>query len=211
MNSRLKAPPKRIVGLGLIAAGFVVLGVTAFNMTIADEFTRNQQQNLAETVPLTVTDGQAGVIDGTQLEVGTVFAKLYVPRFGTDYVRNIAEGTSLSKVLNTVGVGHYTGTAMPGQVGNFAIAGHRSGNGGPMRDIDKFVFGDLVYVETATARYTYRFVEGAIVTPTSLGVINPVPLGLSVGETGGSYLTMTSCTPIHVNTDRIVAWFELVD
>ena len=202
---------RRNLGIGLVLAGVGVFGVSAYNLTLGEEIARLQQQNAAETVPLAGADGPAGTLDGAQLEVGEVFAKLYVPRFGSDYVRNIAEGTSLSKVLNTIGVGHYSGTAMPGEVGNFALAGHRSGNGGPMREIDKFEVGDLIYVETATKKYTYRFVEGTIVKPSAVGVIAPVPVGMASAVEGGKYLTMTSCTPIGVNTDRIIAWFELVE
>jgi sortase A len=206
-----KPTPRILLGSALVIGGIAIAGFAVFNLTIGEELARQQQQAAAEAVPLEVGDGAAGSLDGAQLEVGEVFAKLYVPRFGDDYVRNIAEGTSLSNVLNTVGIGHYSGTAMPGQVGNFALAGHRSGNGGPMRDIDKFVPGDLVHVETATTRYSYKFVEGTIVKPSGIGVIEPVPVGMASAVKGGKYLTMTSCTPIGVNTDRIIAWFELVD
>ncbi|WP_172956802.1 class E sortase [Rhodoluna limnophila] len=206
-----KLKPSQIVGTALLVGGVTIISVAAYNMTVGDELARVQQQAAAETVPLAGADGETGTLDGKQLEIGDVFAKLYVPRFGEDYVRNIAEGTSLSKVLNTVGIGHYSGTAMPGEVGNFALAGHRSGNGGPMRDIDKFVPGDLVFVETASTRYTYKFVEGTTVKPSGIGVIAPVPVGMATAVEGGKYLTMTSCTPIGVNTDRIIAWFELVE
>jgi sortase A len=145
------------------------------------------------------------------LDVGDVFGKLYVPRFGEGYVRNIAEGTSLSKVLNTVGIGHYQGTQMPGEVGNFALAGHRVGNGGPLRNIDKLVAGDLAYVETATTRYTYRFLDSKVVNPEDVGVISAKPAGLTQARAEGKYLTLTTCTPIYINTKRHIAWFELVD
>jgi sortase A len=54
---------------------------------------------------------------------GQAFALIRVPRFGSDYVRPVVKGTDLS-VLDE-GVGHYEGTAAPGEVGNFALAGHR--------------------------------------------------------------------------------------
>lgn len=176
-------------------------------MTGAENSASNKQQVAAEVEPikLKVQDGYSG-----QLKVGTVFAKFYAPRFGKDYVRQIAEGTSLNKVLNTVGIGHYVGTAMPGEIGNFAIAGHRNGNGGPMRDIDKFVSGDLVYVETATTKYTYMYLESKIVSPEEVGVIAPEPFGLTKKSGPGKYLTLTTCTPIYVNTERFIAWFEQI-
>ena len=199
--------PTRLLGYGLLAAGLLIAGVSAFNLTLGEQLAGQQQQQAAEVEPLVITGENAAE---SALKVGDVFAKLYVPRFGEGYVRNIAEGTSLSKVLNTVGIGHYVGTQMPGEGGNFAIAGHRAGNGGPMRLIDKFQDGDLVYVETATTRFTYRFLESKIVSPQEIGVIAPEPAGLTKKSGPGKYLTLTTCTPIYVNTDRFIAWFEQI-
>ena len=202
-----KQQPTKLLGYGLLAAGLLIAGVSAFNLTFGEQLAGQQQQQAAEVEPLVITGENAAE---SALKVGDVFAKLYVPRFGEGYVRNIAEGTSLSKVLNTVGIGHYLGTQMPGQVGNFAIAGHRAGNGGPMRLIDKFQDGDLIYVETATTRFTYRYLESKIVSPQEIGVIAPEPAGLTEKSGPGKYLTLTTCTPIYVNTDRFIAWFEQV-
>lgn len=202
-----KQQPTKLLGYGLLAAGLLIAGVSAFNLTFGEQLAGQQQQQAAEVEPLVITGENAAE---SALKVGDVFAKLYVPRFGEGYVRNIAEGTSLSKVLNTVGLGHYLGTQMPGEVGNFAIAGHRAGNGGPMRLIDKFQDGDLIYVETATTRFTYRYLESKIVSPQEIGVIAPEPAGLTKKSGPGKYLTLTTCTPIYVNTDRFIAWFEQI-
>lgn len=145
----------------------------------------------------------------SSLSAGSVIGKLYVPRYGKKYVRTIAEGTSMT-VLNGVGLGHYTGTQMPGEEGNFAIAGHRFGNGGPMLLIDKLKTGDLAYVKTSTSWFTYQWVGTKIVKPSYVGVVYPIPQGLPTAEQGGHYMTFTSCTPVHINTLRIAAWFELV-
>ena len=37
----------------------------------------------------------------------------------------------------------------------------------------------------------------------------PVPKALIGSKEGGRYMTMTSCDPIYVNTNRIIVWFEL--
>jgi sortase A len=194
----------RYLGYGLMIIGAVVLGVAGYNMTLGEQAAIELQQKAAEVVPLVSADTATG-----ELEIGEIFAKLSVPRFGENYIRNIAQGTSLEKVLNTIGVGHYSASQMPGEVGNFALAGHRAGNGGPMRLIDKLVSGDVAIVETATTKFTYRFIESKIVAPTEVGVIKAVPEGLTGAVAGGKYLTLTTCTPIYINTERYVAWFEL--
>lgn len=141
---------------------------------------------------------------------GKLIAKIRIPRFGASYVKNVYEGTSVTNVLNKLGIGHYEETELPGEAGNFAIAGHRTGNGGPFRNIDKFRAGDIVTVETSKGTFSYKYLATKVVKPSAVGVIAQKPVGLVDPDNNGHYLTLTSCTPIGVNTDRIVAWFSLV-
>src|ERR1700712_3267233 len=78
------------------------------------------------------------------------FAVLYVPRLGADWKRVIRQTVDTERVLNsyTAGVGHYIDTQMPGQVGNFAVAGHDSGWGNTFIDLSKLRIGDRIYVQT---------------------------------------------------------------
>ena len=76
------------------------------------------------------------------------------------------------------GIGHYPQTQMPGQPGNFAIAGHRVTHGSPFRKLLELRKGDQVIVETADAVYTYEL-DGSprdlTVKPTDNWVLDPVP------------------------------------
>lgn len=141
---------------------------------------------------------------------GDIFAVLKIPRFGVDWQRFVGEGTRWETSLNTVGVGRYSKTSWPGEVGNFAVAGHRGGFGGSFRKINELVPGDMAEVRTSDSLFTYRFIESAIVEPQEVGVIEKVPAVLSSAEAGGKYLTLTTCDPIWENTHRFIAWFELV-
>ena len=80
---------------------------------------------------------------------GELIAQVYIPRFGSQWQRNLVEGTSLTE-LNKHGLGHYKDSQMPGQVGNFAFAGHRNGYGQPLGDVDKLQEGDPIIVRTQT-------------------------------------------------------------
>lgn len=201
----------RVVGGVLVSVGVLVFLGSLLAPSIGDSLAAREQAVFADSVQLKSSKLDQKASAKATLPVATVFAKLYVPRFGKDYVHAIAEGTSLNKVLNRVGIGHYQSTQMPGEVGNFAIAGHRAGNGGPFRLIDKFKTGDLAFVQTSTTWFTYRYLQTVIVKPSAIGVIYPKPRGLTATSEADSFLTLTSCTPIHVNTDRIVAWFELIE
>lgn len=196
-----------VASVGLVA-GLGISALALWNLVGFEQQASTNQQALAEEVPLVVNESAAG--EEVSLKTGDVFAKLRAPRLGANYVRQIAEGTSMDEVLNKVGIGRYRTSSLPGEVGNFALAGHRAGNGGPFRNIDKFQAGDLVYVETAEAVFTYRYLETKVVAPDQIGVIAAVPEGMSVATTNDKFLTLTTCTPIYINTERLIVWFEQV-
>jgi sortase A len=193
----------QIIGEILLTLGLVLLLFVGYKM-LQDKVVAVQQTELAQKQP-----GNNFVELDKVSKLADIFARMYVPRFGSDWTRLIAEGTRWHPVLNEIGVGHYTNTAMPGDVGNFAIAGHRGGFGGAFKNIHELVAGDRVYIETKHTWFVYKFLQTKIVAPNELGVIKPVPDKLDGATAGGRYLTMTSCTPIFVNTSRIISWFEL--
>ena len=138
---------------------------------------------------------------------GTGFATLYVPRFGADYVRAIGEGIDLGAVLNNkqLGVGHYPETQLPGELGNFAIAAHRTTWGAPFKDIGSLRVGDKLYLQTEIGWYTYVFRSLEYVRPTGVGVLEPVPQTPGV-EASDRLITLTSCNPRFSAAERIIAY-----
>lgn len=134
------------------------------------------------------------------------FAVLYVPRYGAEYHRTIAEGTGMNVLNSTrLGIGHYPGTQMPGEVGNFAVAAHRSAYGGGMHLINELQLGDAVYVQTAAGYYTYRFRDLEYVPPSAVEVLAPVPGAPGVPQTD-RIITLTSCNPLYSTAERIIAY-----
>lgn len=144
---------------------------------------------------------------GTAPPEGEAFGALIVPRFGEDYVRTIASGVDLRTVLNNsrLGVGHYMETQMPGEVGNFALAAHRTTYGAPFADIAELRVGDRLYVETRDGWYEYSFRNHEYVWPTAVQVLEPVPQAPQV-EANDRILTLTSCNPRFSAAERIIAY-----
>lgn len=132
------------------------------------------------------------------------FANLYVPRFGADYVRTVAQGVDQDPML-AEGVGHYPQTQLPGQVGNFAVAGHRTTHGAPFKAISELQVGDAIYVQTADGWYTYRYRSTEYVRPTAVDVLLPVPRTPGV-EATDRMITLTSCNPLFSAAERIIAY-----
>lgn len=133
---------------------------------------------------------------------GQAFAIIHVPRFGADYQpRPIQEGTSLD--LLDRGVGHYVGSALPGEVGNFAVAGHRVTYGRPFNQIAELQPDDPIVVETDDAWYVYRMRSNLIVTPNRVDVVAPVPEQPDA-EATERLMTMTACHPMYSARERFV-------
>ena len=144
-----------------------------------------------------------------QPEVGTPFGLVYIPRL-RDKVWGLPLVQGVGPDELAQGIGHYVGTAMPGEIGNFATAGHRATHGEPLRDIDQLEKGDQVIVETSTDWFTYELGESTIVSPSDVWVIDPVP-GKPDATPSEAIITLTSCNPRWASTERFIWWGNLVD
>ncbi len=124
---------------------------------------------------------------------GETLGVLIVPAWYdlTNNTMPIREGTS-DAVLDQAAAGRYSDTAMPGEVGNFALAGHRRTHGNSFRFVDRLEPGDQIIVETATTWYVYAVTEDYVVTPDQSDVIAPVPRSPGVDPTE-RLLTLTTC------------------
>ena len=132
---------------------------------------------------------------------------LHVPRFGESWARAVYPGTTRQETLDPLGVGHYDGSAGPGEPGNFALAGHRSSYSRPFHDIHTLQVGDVLVFESRDAWYTYEVtVTHLVIDPSQSEVLAPV-FGDTTWQREPSEptITLTSCHPIHSRRQRIVA------
>ena len=207
-----------VLGELLITGGVLVLLFLGWQLWWNDAVMAASQARAAESIsqgwvdevksdpaPAAETDFGDPVV-ATAPTDQTAFAVLYVPRFGDTYKRTIAEGTG-TNVLNSpdLGIGHYPGTQMPGEVGNFAIASHRSANGGGMHLIHELRLGDAIYVQTADGYYTYRFRDLEYVPPSAVEAIAPVPHDPD-GTPVDRLIALTTCNPLFSTAERIIAY-----
>ncbi|MDX2376251.1 class E sortase [Microbacterium sp. LRZ72] len=231
-RSRARRPRRRasipgVIGEVLVTAGVVVLLFVVWQMGIGDALAAAKNQAEAEALSEQWSQGveadpqepeplpeetpaaepAAEPVVLPEAADGEVFGIMRIPRFGDDFAVNIGGGVSRERTLDTIGVGHYPGTQMPGEVGNFAVAAHRTGYGGaPFYQIAELHVGDPIVIETADGWYTYTFRSLDYVRPSAVEVLNPIPAVDSVGGVGERYLTMTSCSPKHTLNERIIAY-----
>lgn len=205
-------------GLGwlFISVGVLVLLYLVYSLLYTNRATEAAQDELADEWNLSLPedssglpgegeDGAAGIPDP-----GSAVAALEFRRPGQEepLVHKkplyVVQGVSLGDLQR--GPGHYPGTALPGEKGNFAVAGHRTTYGAPFFNLDQLRKGDEVLVTSRSGkRYTYRVHSREIVAPSATWVITPDPL-----KTGKKTLTLTTCNPRFSNAERLIVFAELV-
>lgn len=229
----------RGIGQTLITAGLVVLLFVVYEVWITNIFAdRNNARHISElrtvfnndTVhdPLLLPDGQY-----KKIPVGSNIGILYLPRLGRDYAEAIVQGDTVPNDSQLEqGTAHYGSTQLPGQKGNFAIAGHRVGKGEPFLNLDHLRSGDAVVVETKSYWYIYRVLgqpgggdpehdtpyvypgtEGRdqipgreIVDPSDGNVLFPIPNDTSrtIDDATQKLMTMTTCHPKFTAEHRMI-------
>ena len=95
------------------------------------------------------------------------------------------------------------GTQWPGQIGNYAVAGHRVTAGNPFWSLPSMQDGDLVYIQTRLNNYTYRVTGKKIVLPTDTVVLDPVP-GHPRQRPTQRTITLITCDPAWTGTHRVI-------
>ncbi len=98
------------------------------------------------------------------------------------------------------GVGQHIGSASPGPTGNVVLAAHNDIYGEIFRRLDQLQEGDEIILHTQTQQYTYRVAYWRITPPAEVSVMD---------STKEPIVTLISCYPYLVNTDRIVVVGEL--
>ena len=82
--------------------------------------------------------------------------------------------------------GHYPATPLPGQLGNAAIAGHRTTYGAPFNRLDELAAGDPIIITRWAGRFQYTVTPQQVVSPKEVCVLDPTP---------NATLTLTTCNP----------------
>ncbi len=138
--------------------------------------------------------------------LGKPFAFIEIPRLGRHWRFSIVEGTGLPQLA--LGPGHVQGTALPGRVGNFAVAAHRVTAGNPFYHLPSLMVGDLMVIDTRFNRYEYRVTGTKEVLPTDISVLDPVP-GHPHARPRQRMITLITCDPPWTGTHRIIVFGRL--
>ena len=186
--------------VGAIILLFVVWQL--WGTDIAQHHAQSQLQNQfqaavrAHHVPAVAGNGK-GLIPATTIFAspadGSVVARLQIPSIGVN--QYVVEGTTADDLSK--GPGRYVGTALPGQAGNVAIAGHRTTHGAPFNGLGHLVAGNRIILTTTWGEKLIYVVAGTpqVVSPGDVGVLNYF---------GDNRITLTTCNPEYSSSQRLV-------
>ncbi|HYO39717.1 MAG TPA: class E sortase [Nocardioidaceae bacterium] len=206
-------------GLVLVAAGCVLLGYAGWQFFGTNLVSQRKQERIVDETIAAWSRPQPAPVParrGSRPAAGVAAALVRIPAFGERYRVPVQEGVS-DRVL-AEGLGHFRGTANPGEVGNFALAGHRVTHGEPLRDLPSLRPGDEVVVETRDRSFTYRLdtdPRDLVVTFEDVWVIadlprNPAGGAQPVQRPGQRLITLTTCSELFHTDNRMIAFGHLV-
>ncbi|WP_167003627.1 class E sortase [Mumia sp. ZJ430] len=196
----------------LVTGGVVVLLFAVYLVFWSDVQTAAAQVDLrddfkqqAAAVPAT---SKAAPTAPVRPSTGAGVAVMQIPRLGDDWSWVVVEGVSDEQLAR--GPGRFPDTALPGQVGNFGVAGHRATHGEPFAHIDRVRKGDKIFVEAVGSTYTYVVDRTEIVAPTAVGVLYPVP-DKPNATPRKARITIVTCNPRWGSSERLIVHGRLIE
>ncbi|GAA3745117.1 class E sortase [Salinactinospora qingdaonensis] len=198
----------RFIGELLFTAGLIMLFFAAYQIYGKQAQTNAEQEQLDTALEQQwqqqeQQQQQAAGPDSEPLP-GTANSRMYIPDLDQQWV--VVNGVSQADIK--YGPGHYPDTAMPGEVGNYSVAGHRVP--AVFWDLDQLDNGDDIVLEDGEAFYTYEVIATEVVTPDQVEVVAPDPFSPEADPTR-RLLTLTTCHPKLQNAHRLVVHAELTD
>ncbi|HEX8917693.1 MAG TPA: sortase [Chloroflexota bacterium] len=157
------------------------------------------QQNAANRLAARLATHQRVAISHRLLAAvprgGEVATRIAIPKIGVN--APVVETPPVGGVWDVAdwSVGHLSTTANPGQIGNDALAAHDDIKGEIFKRLAELGPGDQVKLYTGHSVYTYVVTAQKTVDPSDVSVLSP---------TRNVTLTMISCAPYWVDTQRIV-------
>lgn len=205
---RLRPTGRRVLSLvsvALFLAGAAVFSYPFFTDLYTTQLVQRPLADQIESAELVQRYSERTITAGEPL------TRIIMPSLGVDTV--VVEGTSPAALR--AGAGHYPQSPLPGEVGNVAIAGHRTTYGKPFNRLDQMAVGETIQLITPLEVHTYRVLpapEGAARPCTSgaCWIVNPTQWEV-VGPTPTPMLTLTTCHPKGSSRQRLILRAELVD
>lgn len=185
---------KKIFGIILILIGAIVIAVALFMRYDANNKQKKRITAFEKTIEQLDKNPSTKASSETQPEkdVNGTIGIMTIPKI--DLKVALSEGVDMATLKYAVG--HFPGTAMPGQKGNFCVAGHRSYTyNEAFNRLDEVKIGDEIITKTTKGEFKYKVNEIKVVEPSQTSVLD---------KTDDATITLVTCTPIRVATHRLI-------
>ncbi|WP_243718535.1 class E sortase [Actinomadura sp. 7K534] len=194
-----------IRGMGelTITAGLVFMLFVTYGLWGTGRYTQDQQDRLGDEM---LDTWQASKVTTERVKLGKGLAMIRIPRFGEDWKFVVIEGVDRDDLRK--GPGHYPGTALPGELGNFVVSGHRTTYSAPFNRLGELDRGDEILIDTREQQYVYKVTDRKIVKPAATEVTAPVP-GHPKRKPTERLITLTTCHPKFSAAKRMIIFGEL--
>lgn len=199
------------LGVAFLCAALVLGAFAGYELWWQNGSTSRQARDLSRQVRQSWSPAPSTTPQPRPRVPGGALALLRVPAMSSSLEVVVASGVG-DDVIDRGLVGHFPSTASPGQVGNFALTGHRVTHGQPFRHLDRIRRGDRIIVETRDSIYTYvadNDPRQNVVPPNALWVTDPVP-GKPRARPDRARITLTTCASLWNTGQRMVVFGHLV-
>lgn len=159
---------RRVVGVILILIGVGIIGTVAYKKIV----TSNKQNELLEVFESQLAEAKnPDSSESVSLEAINGYTPVAIMEIPSIKLKQPVVDGITEDVIKYF-LGRFPESAMPGQVGNFAVAGHRvSDFTDAFINLYKVKVGDEVIVTTKDGRYTYEVDNSFIVDPDQVEVL----------------------------------------
>lgn len=185
---------KRIIGKLLISIGVITIAIVIFinyrTVKINQNFVKEYKESMKNIE-----------IKKDEYQIGDVIGVLKIPKIDLEVA--IKRGIE-NEVLKDA-VGHFENTSMPGEYGNFSVAGHRAyTNNEFFSNLDELEIGDELEVLSNDKNHKYKVKSIEVVTPEEVEVVNST-------DKNKKEITLVTCTPKYTASHRLIVKGDYVE
>lgn len=195
LNRKVKYLRRRIIGAVFIVIGLTIVGTAFYMRYSASRVQKSMIEDFEKTIENIDKNGTQDTSPNDKPPTDDISAAIGIMKIPKIDLK-VAIGEGVDNNTLKYAVGHFQGTAMPGEKGNFCVAGHRSYTYSQyFNRLDELKEGDDIVVVTKKGEFTYKIYEKKVVEPTEVSVLD---------STKDSTITLVTCTPIRVATHRLI-------
>lgn len=180
----VKEKIKRNIGIIFILVGITIMSIIGYQKYETSK-KQDELKNILEEIITESETGEGKKLTKSEIEFlegFTPIALMEIPSIKLE--QGIVSGIS-DNILNYY-LGYFEGSAMPGEKGNFSVAGHRvSSYSEAFVNLYKAEIDDEIIIKVKSKKHIYKITEMIVVDPSRVDVL---------GDTEESTITLVTCT-----------------